>query len=73
MAEQRASIFSDDDVDVSAFKPKPAANAAKNPAAVEQVRAISEAANFRSRDPSRRRKNRHATNSAGTAQAAMFN
>jgi hypothetical protein len=51
MAEQRASIFSDDDVDVSAFKPKPAANAAKNPAAVEQVRAISEAANFRSRDP----------------------
>lgn len=68
MTEERASIFSDDDLDVSTFKPKPAA---EHPAAKpEQVREVSEAASFRSRepkptpvkpDPLRREQRRHRT------------
>jgi hypothetical protein len=70
MAVERASIFSDDDeLDVSAFKPKTAASLVENDAAaVEQVRVVSEAANFRSRDPKpppaiplRREQRRHRT------------
>ena len=52
MPEERASIFGDDDLDVSAFRPKPAVQPSGHPAArPEQVREVSEAANFRSRDP----------------------
>jgi len=68
MAEERASIFGDDEIDVSAFKPKPAAQPVEHAAAVEEVRAVSEAANFRSRDPKpappkplRREQRRHRT------------
>ena len=46
MASSRASIFDDDELDVSGFAPK----AAPEPKApVEQVRAIAEASNFPSR------------------------
>lgn len=49
MSGDRASIFgSDDDFDVSGFMPKPAERPAAKP---EQVRAVSEAASFRSREP----------------------
>lgn len=66
MPEERASIFGNDDLDVSAFKPKPAAASAVKP---EQVREVSEAASFRSRDPKpepaqqpqRREQRRHRT------------
>src|SRR5690348_2447147 len=68
MAEERASIFGDDDLDVSAFKPKPSSKQVDNAAPVEQVRAVSEAAQFRSRDPKpqpvqpvRREQRRHRT------------
>jgi hypothetical protein len=69
MAEERASIFDDEDIDVSTFKPKPQARGGEHPAAaVEKVRAVSEAANFRSRDPKpapakppRREQRRHRT------------
>lgn len=69
MTGERASIFGDDELDVSGFKPKlPAAVIEHPPAAAEQVRAISEAANFRSRDPNpppatppRREQRRHRT------------
>jgi hypothetical protein len=47
MAEERASIFGDDDPDISSFIPKPPTPAARP----EQVRAVSEVANFRSREP----------------------
>ena len=49
MSGDRASIFgTDDEFDVSGFAPKPA----EKPAAKrEQVRAVSEAASFRSREP----------------------
>jgi hypothetical protein len=49
MSGERASIFgTDDEFDVSGFAPKPA----EKPAAKrEQVRAVSEAASFRSREP----------------------
>lgn len=66
--EQRASIFgNDDDLDISAFKPKPPAKPVNNAAPVEKVRAVSEAAQFRSRDPKpppqplRREQRRHRT------------
>jgi hypothetical protein len=51
MADERARIFTEEaDLDVSAFKPKPPAQPA--PAVRrEQVRVVSEAANFRSREP----------------------
>ena len=66
MPEQRASIFGTDDLDVGAFKPKPAAEPAAKP---EQVREVSEAASFRSREPKpeptaqpvRREQRRHRT------------
>jgi hypothetical protein len=48
MADERASIFGEDDIDVGAFKPKPAVPPAASP---EQVREIAEATQFRSRDP----------------------
>jgi len=48
MTEDRASIFADDDIDVSAFKPKPSASPAASP---EKVREVAEATQFRSRDP----------------------
>jgi hypothetical protein len=48
MPEERASIFGDDDLDVSAFKPKPASQPSARP---EQVREVSEAVSFHSRDP----------------------
>jgi hypothetical protein len=45
----RASIFdAEDDIDVSGFKPKVTASSTIAP---EQVRAVSEAASFRSREP----------------------
>lgn len=53
MAEERASIFDlgDDEVDVSAFKPKPLAKLVDTAVPIEQVKAVSETAQFRSRDP----------------------
>jgi hypothetical protein len=52
MTQERAGIFDDDEVDVSAFKPKPPAKPADTPsAALEQVRLVAEAANFPSREP----------------------
>jgi hypothetical protein len=51
MAKQRASIFdAGDQLDVSSFVPKPKPDASAP--AVEQVRAVSQTANFRSREPS---------------------
>src|SRR3954469_12138499 len=47
--EQRASIFSEDETDLSAFQPRPAA--VPDPAKKERVREVSETANFRSREP----------------------
>jgi hypothetical protein len=70
MPEERASIFGEDDLDVSAFKPTPAAQTPARPVAKpEQVREVSEAASFRSRDPKpapvdqppRREQRRHRT------------
>jgi hypothetical protein len=49
MSTPRASIFGDDDLDLSGFAPKPGPDSAAPPPA--QVRAVAEAANFRSRDP----------------------
>lgn len=52
MSGERASIFGDDDLDVSGFAPKPAEKITAKPAAKpEQVRVVSEAASFRSREP----------------------
>jgi hypothetical protein len=52
MTGERASVFGDDELDVSGFKPKPTTTVIKHPeAAAERVRAVSEAVNFRSRDP----------------------
>ena len=51
MANTRASIFEEsDDLDVSGFAPKTTPDVAPPP---EQVRQVSEAANFRSREPQR--------------------
>lgn len=68
MPEERASIFGEDEVDVSAFKPKPAARpAVPSSADPEQVREVAEAASFRSREPKpalqqhRREQRRHRT------------
>jgi hypothetical protein len=49
MSRQRASIFEEPDIDISAFAPKPAPDAAAPNA--EKVREVSEAAQFRSREP----------------------
>src|SRR4051794_7853667 len=49
MSGDRASIFgNEDEFDVSSFAPKPTEKPAAKP---EQVRVVSEAANFRSREP----------------------
>jgi hypothetical protein len=69
MAVERASIFSDDkELDISGFKPKPPGKPVGAPVPVEQVRAVSEAVQFRSRDPkpppekpARREQRRHRT------------
>jgi hypothetical protein len=68
MSGERVSIFGDDELDVSGFEPKPPIPVEHPAAAAEQVRAISEAANFRSRDPrpspaiaARREQRRHRT------------
>jgi hypothetical protein len=70
MAEERASIFDlgDDELDVSAFKPKSQAKLVDDAVPVERVRAVSETAQFRSRDPKppplqpvRREQRRHRT------------
>jgi hypothetical protein len=69
MAAERASILSDDkELDISGFKPKPPGKLVDASVPVEQVRAVSEAAQFRSRDPkplaekpARRAQRRHRT------------
>jgi hypothetical protein len=70
MSGERASIFgNDDELDVSDFKPKSPARVIEQPAtAADQVRAVSETVNFRSRDPKpsptaplRREQRRHRT------------
>src|SRR3954462_15791397 len=69
MAAERASIFSDDkELDISGFKPKPPGKPVNASVPLEQVRAVSEAAQFRSRDPktlteklARREQRRHRT------------
>jgi hypothetical protein len=49
MPSPRASIFSDDDVDISGFAPKPGPDMSAPPP--EEVRAVAESARFRSREP----------------------
>jgi hypothetical protein len=49
MSSPRASIFTDDDIDVSGFAPK--AGADRSAPAPDQVKAVAEAARFRSREP----------------------
>jgi hypothetical protein len=49
MSSSRASIFTDDDIDVSGFAPKAGADLSAPPP--EQVKAVAEAARFRSREP----------------------
>jgi hypothetical protein len=49
MSGQRASIFDEDDLDVSGFAPKAGPDNSAPP--LEQVRAVAEAASFRSREP----------------------
>jgi hypothetical protein len=49
MPNPRASIFADDDLDVSDFAPK--AGPDKSAPMPEEVRAVAEAARFRSREP----------------------
>jgi hypothetical protein len=49
MSNPRASIFADDDLDVTDFAPK--AGPDKSAPAAEQVRAVAEAARFHSREP----------------------
>jgi hypothetical protein len=69
MQEDRASIFGDEEFDVSDFKAKSPATMIRHPeAAAERVRAVSETVNFRSRDPkpeiaapTRREQRRHRT------------
>lgn len=50
MRGKRASVFDDADLDVTGFSPKDASTPAVPP---EQVRAVSEALNFQSREPAR--------------------
>jgi hypothetical protein len=49
MSSSRASIFADDDIDVSGFAPKTGAD--RSAPAPEQAKAVAEAARFRSREP----------------------
>lgn len=52
MSGDRASIFTDDEFDVSGFTPKPAEKPAAKPSVMrEQVRAVAEGASFHSREP----------------------
>ena len=52
MTGERASVFGDDELDVSDFRAKPPATVIKHPeAAAARIKAVSEAVNFRSRDP----------------------
>ncbi|POR40456.1 stability/partitioning determinant [Methylobacterium sp. V23] len=52
MSNSRAKLFDgDDDLDLTAFKPK--AESDKAAPLLEQVREVSEAANFRSREPAK--------------------
>jgi hypothetical protein len=53
MNKTRASAFDDADLDVSGFAPKPQPQSVVPPA--EKVRAVAEAANFRSREPQQRK------------------
>jgi len=48
MSKQRAGIFDDDEIDVSGFVPRTAPASTIPP---ERVRAVSEGASFRSREP----------------------
>src|SRR5947209_8104249 len=49
---ERAGLFEDaDDFDVSAFTPKKAVKPVQPPPAPDAIRAVSETANFRSREP----------------------
>lgn len=50
MSNPRASIFADDDLDVSDFAPKVGPD--KSAPMAEQVKAVAEEARFRSREPS---------------------
>jgi hypothetical protein len=66
MASPRASIFDEDDIDVSSFVPKQGPDASAPPA--EQVRAVAAAAHFVSREapsasisPPKRERRRHRT------------
>lgn len=68
MSAERASIFGEEEGDLGAvFKPKPPARPTPDPVAREQLKAVSEAANFRSREPKpapvtvRREQRRHRT------------
>jgi hypothetical protein len=49
MANTRASIFAEDDLDISGFAPK--AGPDKSAPVAEQVKAVAEAARFHSREP----------------------
>lgn len=63
MSSTRASIFDGDELDISGFAPRPGPDASAPPP--EQVRAIAEAAHFRSREqpapPPKRVQRRHRT------------
>jgi hypothetical protein len=69
MAEERANIFEEDELDVSGFKPKPPAKVVD----VEQVRAVSEAANFRSREPGPTKPVRHEQRRHRTGRNVQLN
>ena len=74
MAEERASIFGeDDDIDVSAFKPKPQAKTVDDAGTDREGEGCIRDGEFRSRDPKPRRQKPVAVNSAGIARAVMFN
>ena len=72
MSGERASIFeTDDEFDVSGFAPKTRRKAGRK--ALEQVRAVSEAASFRSREPKAAlpcRQRRQSVSSGAIAPAA---
>jgi len=60
MSSPRASIFDSDDLDISGFAPRPGPDASAP--LPEQVRAVAEAAQFRSREqPAKRVQRRHRT------------
>ena len=56
MSNARAGLFeAEDDLDVSGFAPKKPEPGTLPPAAAEEVRAVSEASSFRSREPAARK------------------